>query len=118
LKSCRNSVYCGLPAIWKINSAFKKTLSPDGIYYKVEKHECLTTKANEFIALASSIAANYTEKENGNFQDFLENSRTVVLARGSSNRFWGDLPGLERVGGAIKTLLMHCKSNENPLTRS
>ena len=57
----------------------QKTLFPDGIYYNVEKHEYLTTKTNEFIALASSITKSYTEKENANFDDFIASSREVVL---------------------------------------
>ena len=55
----------------------QKTLFPDGIYYNVEKHEYLTTKTNEFIELARCITKSYTKKENGNFQEFLENSHLV-----------------------------------------
>lgn len=55
----------------------QKTLFPDGIYYDVKNHQYLTTKINEFVALASSLTARYTENENGNFQAFLENSRSV-----------------------------------------
>ena len=55
----------------------QKTLFPDGIYYDVKKHEYLTTKTNEFISLAKGITTSYEEKENGNFQDFIESSRLV-----------------------------------------
>ena len=56
----------------------QKTLFPDGIYYDVKNHDYLTTHTNYFIALTKCISDRCEGKENGNFQDLLENSRSVA----------------------------------------
>ncbi|UCJ10304.1 recombinase family protein [Chitinophaga pendula] len=58
-----------------------RTIFPDGFYYDAENHQCLTYKLNEFVRASSFLARVSPEKENGNFQDFLENSRSVARAR-------------------------------------
>ena len=56
----------------------QKTLFPEGIYYNVKNHCYLTTSANNFISLTKCIADRCEGKENGNFQELLENSRSVA----------------------------------------
>ncbi|KAA2242008.1 hypothetical protein F0L74_16705 [Chitinophaga agrisoli] len=59
----------------------QKIIFPAGIFYDAKNHLCLTDKINEFVHAASLLSQVSGEKENGNFQDFLENSRSVARSR-------------------------------------
>lgn len=58
-----------------------KTLFPDGIFYDAKNHQYLTRNVNKFLELVSSISAICEQKNNGNFQNFIENSRPVSGSR-------------------------------------
>jgi len=58
-----------------------KTLFPEGIYYDAEKHDYRTSKINELLSATICLSNNCMEKENGNFQENLENSRSVTRSR-------------------------------------
>lgn len=53
-------------------------LFQEGIYYNAKNHQYLTTKINEFVRVPALLARVLPKKENGNFQDFLENSHSVA----------------------------------------
>lgn len=56
----------------------QKTLFPEGIYYDVKNHQCLTTKINEFVRVAAELARVSGEKEKGTFQENPEKSLSVA----------------------------------------
>lgn len=56
----------------------QKTLFPEGIYYDVKNHQCLTTKINEFVRVDAELARASEEKEKGTFQENLEKSLSVA----------------------------------------
>lgn len=58
-----------------------KILFPEGIFYNAQKHDYLTRKVNKFIELTTSISISCEENKNGNFQNFIENSRPVSGSR-------------------------------------
>ena len=49
-----------------------KTLFPDGIFYNVEKHQCLTREVNKFIELVNSVSNSCEGKKMGTFKKFLK----------------------------------------------
>ncbi len=58
-----------------------KILFPEGIFYNAQKHQYLTRNVNKFVELVTSISATCEEKNNGNLQNFIENSRPVSGSR-------------------------------------
>lgn len=79
-----------LSVIWASNDLERKrimhkTLFPEGIFYDAEKHECLTTQTNGFIALTNCLAEEYKQNKNRNHQFLLEDSGLVETANKLSN---------------------------------
>jgi site-specific DNA recombinase len=68
-----------------------KIMFPEGIFYNAQNHQYLTRNSNKFIELVSSLSAACDEKRNGNFQNFIENSRPVSGSRELSNQIVQDL---------------------------
>jgi len=51
-------------------------LFPEDIYYNAKNRWYLATKINEFVRVSALLG--FVQKRNGNFQYFLENSRSVA----------------------------------------
>ena len=50
-----------------------KTLFPEGIFYNVEKHQCLTREVNKFVELVSSVSNSCEgKKKMGTLKKFLK----------------------------------------------
>ena len=54
------------------NRIMHKTLFPDGIFYNVEKHQCLTREVNKFIELVNSVSNSCEGKKMGTFKKTLK----------------------------------------------
>jgi len=59
----------------------QKIMFPEGIFYNAQNHQYLTRNSNKFIELVSSLSASCEGKNNGNLQNFIENSRPVSGSR-------------------------------------